>query len=221
MKEPLIIPTADGSNTVKHAVTGELYHSDRGARGESLHVFIEAGLEYSAALNPGKQIKIFEIGFGTGLNAWLTLERAAQSGINIDYRTIELYPVSAETAAGLGYTDNSAFLELHAAEWEKPGQVTEHFLLTKYNSPLESFDFTGFSSTFDLIYFDAFAPDVQPELWTPQVMSRMYGILAPGGILVTYSAKGSVKQALREAGFSIERLPGALGKRHMIRATKE
>lgn len=212
------MPTADGSNTLRHTALGELYHSDRGAVGESLHVFIEAGLDYVASHK--KKIRIFEAGLGSGLNAWLTLEKSAGAGTCIDYHAIELYPLDVETAVNLGYSDDGKFRRLHESSWETTVGIADGFSLTKYHAALESFDFTKFSVTFDLIYFDAFSPDVQPRLWSVGIMEKMAGILACGGVLVTYSAKGSVKEALRAAGFSIERLPGALGKRHMIRAVK-
>ncbi len=160
---------------------------------------------------------VFEVGFGTGLNAWLTFRRAAETGRRVDYQVVELYPVEREDAARLNYTDDPLFLELHDAAWDGARhEVGAGCGLTKYRADLLRFDFAPLAGRFDVIYFDAFAP----ELWSAEVMERMFSILKPGGVLVTYSAKGTVKQALRTAGFEVVRLPGALGKRHMVRAVK-
>ncbi len=211
------LETEDGSLTVRHPVLGELYHSDRGAVGEAEHVYIRAGFEAVSVREPA----VFEVGFGTGLNAWLTLQRAAETGRRVDYRAIELYPVERGDAGRLNYTDDPLFLELHDAAWDGVRhEVGAGCGLTKYRADLLRFDFAPLAGRFDVIYFDAFAPDVQPELWSAEVMERMFSILKPGGVLVTYSAKGTVKQALRTAGFEVVRLPGALGKRHMVRAVK-
>lgn len=211
------LKTEDGSMTVRHPVLGELYHSDRGAVGEAEHVYIRAGFETVSA----GEAAVFEVGFGTGLNAWLTLRRAAETGRRVDYRAVELYPVEREDAGRLNYTTEPLFEQLHEVPWDGARhEVGAGCGLTKYRADLLTFDFTPLAGCFDVIYFDAFAPDVQPELWSAEVMERMFSILRPGGVLVTYSAKGTVKQALRAAGFEVVRLPGALGKRHMVRAVK-
>ena len=206
---------------------GELYHSERGAIGESEHVFIRMGLDYvlyhshSPYNNmPPKEIKIFDVGFGSGLNAWLTLQRFVEKGFSVDYHAVEFYPIDPETAIALVYTDSPLFAAMHRCAWESSQEITSGFKLTKYQAALENFVFPVFSPNFDLIYFDAFAPCTQPELWNAVVMEKMYKMLASDGVLTTYSAKGSVKRALRHAGFIVERLPGALGKRHMLRAVK-
>lgn len=206
--------TADGSDTLRHPVTGDTYHSLRGAVGESLHVFINNGL----ATVGKSEISVLEMGLGSGLNAWLTLEYSTLHGMRIDYTGIELYPVSAETARKLNYTADPLFMALHEAVWEKPVSLTQKFTLTKTGTDFSTMIFTR---TFDIVYFDAFSPDSQPELWTAERFSKLYEAIIPGGTLVTYSAKGTVKRALREAGFEVERLAGALGKRHMLRATKD
>ncbi len=211
------LKTADGSMTVRHPVLGELYHSDRGAVGEAEHVYIRAGFD---AVSAG-EAAVFEVGFGTGLNAWLTFRRAAETGRRVDYRAIELYPVEREDAGRLNYTTEPLFEQLHEVPWDGAlHEVGAGGGLTKYRADLLTFDFTPLAGCFDVIYFDAFAPDAQPELWSAEVMERMFSILRPGGVLVTYSAKGTVKQALRAVGFEVVRLPGALGKRHMVRAVK-
>ncbi len=214
-----LLETADGSLTLRHEVLGELYHSDRGAVGEAEHVYIRAGLD--RALKERTAVSVFEVGFGTGLNGWLTCLRAQETGVKIDYRAVDLYPVGMATVRRLNYTSDPVFMSLHDLPWDgAPHTVSEYFTLTKYEADLLSFDFVSLNGRFDVVYFDAFAPDVQPELWSEEVMRRMYAILGPGGALTTYSAKGTVKRALRTAGFEVFRLPGALGKRHMLRAVK-
>ena len=164
---------------------------------------------------------MFEVGFGTGLNAWLTARRAQESRLQIDYHAIDLYPLDDETLRGMHYTDDSRFVRMHAVLWDGIAhEWTEGVSLTKYAADLTTFDFTRLAERFDLVYFDAFAPDAQPELWSEEIMGGMFTLLRPGGVLVTYSAKGTVKQALRAAGFEVTRLPGALGKRHMVRAVR-
>lgn len=220
------LKTEDGSLTLRHAVLGELYHSDRGAVGEAEHVYIRAGLDLVAAERDAaadeRPIAVFEVGFGTGLNAWLTAERVAELGLAVDYRAIDLYPLAEETWRALHYTENPLFEWMHGVSWDGKAHRWDEgqFSLTKFRADLVTFDFSAMGSTFDVVYFDAFAPDAQPELWSEAVMTAMYRILRPGGVLVTYSSKGSVKQALRAVGFEVSRLPGALGKRHMVRARK-
>ncbi|MDR0955109.1 MAG: tRNA (5-methylaminomethyl-2-thiouridine)(34)-methyltransferase MnmD [Rikenellaceae bacterium] len=216
---PEIVPTEDGSPTLRHPALGEMYHSLRGAVGESEHVFIRAGFDRIEK----PHLRIFEMGFGTGLNALLTLRRAHEAGKTVEYLAVERYPVAPEVASALGYEspDNrffDAFEAMHRAPWGEAVEVDPRFRLTKVCGSLPEIEF---DAIFDVIYFDAFAPDTQPELWTEAIFRRLYEHTAPGGVLVTYSAKGTVKQALRSAGYRVERLPGALGKRHMIRAVKD
>lgn len=215
---PDILPTDDGSYTLRHPVLGDTYHSTRGAVGEAEHVFILNGFDRIEK----PHIRLFEMGFGSGLNALLTLKRARERGKTVDYRAAELYPVDPKTAAQLNYTAENdplrdAFLTMHASPWETPVQIDSHFRLTKQQKSLPEIEF---DTIFDVVYFDAFAPDTQPELWTAEIFRKLYEQTAPGGILVTYSAKGTVKEALRAAGYEVGRLPGALGKRHMLRAEK-
>lgn len=208
----MILTTDDGSQTIRHDTLGELYHSSRGAVGEAMHVYIEPMI--ALRLN---NIRIFEVGFGSGLNAILALE----SGLTIDYHAIELFPIEAKVAATLDYaTTYSHFMELHTARWGEKAAITPNFKLTKYQADLETFDFEPLNNSIDIIFFDAFAPDTQPMLWSEKVMQRMYNILTTNGLLTTYCAKGTVKQALRNSGFTVQRYPGALGKRHMIIAKK-
>lgn len=210
-----IILTDDGSNTIRHELLGELYHSDRGAVGESEYVYIRQGLEYMA--QGCEEVKVFEVGFGTGLNAWLTWEYARAKDIRVCYEAVERYPLDMATVRDLKYTDDKRFEELHRVESEV---LDKWFTLTKYEEDLTDFDPELLAGQFDVVYFDAFAPEVQPDLWCEETMRKMYRLLRPGGVLVTYSAKGIVKENLRSAGFEVGRLKGALGKRHMLRAVR-
>jgi len=217
--KPDIVISEDGSPTLRHPLSGETYHSTRGAVGESEHVFIRAGFDQIDK----PHIRVFEMGFGSGLNALLTLIRAEQTGKTVDYHTAELYPIDPEVADSLHFpvAENrysAPYKKMHRSPWEVPVDITSCFRLTKRQKSLAEIEF---DTIFDVIFFDAFAPDTQPELWTVDVFRKLYTHTAPGGILVTYSAKGTVKQALREAGYEVKRLPGALGKRHMLRATKK
>ncbi len=171
--------------------------------------------------------RILEMGFGTGLNAWLTLEEAQRQGRRVEYVAVEKYPVSEQIAATLGYTDDQRFGFMHSVAWGEWAQIspastspaTPAFRLLKLQGDVAEMLETA-PGVFDLVYWDAFAPDTQPELWTAKIFSRVAEKMVQGGVLVTYSAKGEVRRALQTAGFSVERLPGALGKRHMTKATK-
>ena len=227
LKREFII-TEDGSHTLFVPELNEHYHSIHGAIQESMHVFIQTGLN---TFTDKKDISIFEVGFGTGLNALLTLREAISQQKNIKYTTIEKYPIRLEEIEILNYPNalggelKNEFELLHNADWgsfsnidlnkNKTGEAT--FNLKKVHLDLRNF---APENTFDLIYFDAFSPNVQPELWSEEVFNTMYQCLNVGGILVTYSAKGFVKRNLRSAGFLVKRLPGPLGKREMLRASK-
>lgn len=210
---PEIVATSDGSQTLRHHITGETYHSVNGAVAESTHVFIRNGFE----AHPAGHVRILEAGFGSGLNALLTLHAAEKADRSVDYTAVELYPVAPEIARGMIYSSDPLFVQMHDAPWNEKYRVTQEFSLTKIHGDLAD---TRFETIFDIVYYDAFAPDSQPELWTGEIFGRIYDALAPGGILVTYSAKGDVKRALRSAGFEVRRLEGAPGKRHMLRAVK-
>lgn len=215
-----LIETGDGSLTLRHEQLGELYHSDRGAVGEAEHVYIRAG--FDAVIQQKEEIAVFEVGFGSGLNCYLTYRQALANRKRVDYSAIDLYPIGVGTARQLHYTDDPVFLTLHELPWdgERHAVDGDRFSLTKYRADLSTFDFSALAERFDVVYFDAFAPDVQPELWSETIMHRLFYSLKPEGVWVSYSAKGAVKQALRAAGFEVFRLPGALGKRHMLRAVK-
>ncbi len=204
----------------------EIYHSRHGAIQESKHVFIEAGLNtVLQGLPPAEPVKIFEVGFGTGLNALLTMLEAEKRDLKVSYTSIELYPVEIETIKALNYTDilgyqfcYGPYHSLHLVRWNEEHPVTPHFAFKKINASLLEYELPA--QAYHLIYFDAFAPEHQPEMWSATVFKKMHETLKPGGILVTYCSKSIVQKAMKEAGFSIEKLPGPPGKREMLRARK-
>lgn len=216
-----IITTADGSKTIQIEDWNEQYHSVHGAVQEALHVFIKHGLH---ALNL-KSINILELGFGTGLNAFITLLEAERNQKNINYTGVEAYPVLEEELAQLNYTSalnaenrTEEFWKLHRVDWELTSQITNNFTLTKQQKLFENINDL---ESYHLIYFDAFGARVQPELWDEPMFKRMYKALKHNGMLVTYAAKGSVRRAMQAAGFLVEKLPGPPGKREMLRALKK
>lgn len=218
--ERKIITTADGSRTIQIPDWGEQYHSKHGAIQEAYHVFIENGL----ALFRDRRLSILEIGFGTGLNAFITFLEAGKRKLEIDYDGVEKYPVSPEELEQLNYVSElnadgyeATFLKMHALPWEGVHPVDVNFRLTKRQLDFGAIDD---QESFNLVYFDAFGARVQPELWTEEIFSKMYRALKAGGVLVTYSAKGSVRRAMQSVGFEVERLPGPPGKREMLRARK-
>lgn len=216
--------TADGSYTVALPQLGVTYHSMHGAVQESLHVFINAGLGSVLPRNDGSTpLHILEMGFGTGLNALLTLQYALQHRVAVSYVAVERFPLEDETLAALGYGGGEDgrwtdyFRLLHRAAWEIPVQLHPLFCLHKYPADFQDFHPVGL---FDLVYYDAFAPNVQPELWTSDIFRKLYAVLQPGGVLTTYCAKGDVRRTLLAEGFVVEKLPGPPGKREMLRARK-
>jgi len=219
-----IIKTADGSSTIFLPEWNEHYHSKHGAIQEAFHVFIKTGLHHFAEKFSPQQISILEIGFGTGLNTLITLLEAKEMKVSIDYTGLEAYPVSVEELQALDYSNHfpeeiavGAFQKIHKAAWEKKVAILPFFELQKKQMFFKDIQA---KEDFDLIYFDAFGPRVQPELWTEEVFLNMYRALKMGGVLVTYSAKGSVRRAMQAVGFVVERLQGPPGKREMLRATK-
>jgi tRNA U34 5-methylaminomethyl-2-thiouridine-forming methyltransferase MnmC len=216
-----IVISEDGSHTLFVPELNEHYHSIHGAIQESRHVLIEAGL--NAIEDTGSKIKILEIGFGTGLNAYLTLVASINLSFQIDYAAIELNPLPFETAELLNYPklistkDPDAFKSIHAAKWNEKVDISTNFTIHKVLGSLLE---VVLELDFKLIYFDAFAPEKQPELWTLEVFQKMYNSLKSGGILVTYCAKGQVRRNMQAAGFKVARLPGPPFKREMLRATK-
>lgn len=216
-----IVHTADGSKTIQLPQWGEQYHSMHGALQEALHVFIGKGL----CQFENRPLELLEVGFGTGLNALLTLVEAPVRKLSIRYTGLEAYPVATAEWQQLNYPDllearedaRQNFEALHRAPWEVDVPVTPSFTLRKLKVDIRTFE--G-EPAYDLIYFDAFGARVQPELWTDLIFGRMFRSLRPGGSLVTYSAKGSVRRAMQQVGFEVERLPGPPGKREMLRASK-
>ena len=215
--------TRDGSTTLFVPALNEHYHSTNGALQESLHVFIRAGLEQALARQP--QVRLLEVGFGTGLNALLTLQHVVGRPESIQYDALEKHPLDWELIAAMHFEKfilNPELMDyvpqLHQAPWEKAVPLLPNFELTKLQAALESQALpAGF---YNLVYFDAFAPEKQPELWTDEIFSRLFAAMAPGGILVSYCAKGSFKRSLKAAGFTLEALPGPAGKREMTRACR-
>ncbi|HBX53771.1 MAG: SAM-dependent methyltransferase [Bacteroidetes bacterium RIFOXYA12_FULL_35_11] len=215
--------TSDGSHTLYVPELNEHYHSIHGSIQESRHIFIDAG--FNALTRNQKEIKILEIGFGTGLNALLTLQECSTKNSIVSYYGIEAHPLFPEIYSQLNYVSflkqegsENYFRMLHESAWEKQIKISENFYLTKIHRDLR--EYTPPVNEFDLIYFDAFGPDVQPELWSVEIFEKLYKSLKTGGILTTYSCKGNVKRALKSAGFLIEKLPGPPGKREIIRSLK-
>ncbi len=208
--------TDDGSPTLWSGQYGETYHSGFGAVTESLHVFIEAGFKQTSA-NP---LYIFEMGFGTGLNALLTLKYALQRDLRVNYHSVETFPVPPEIASNIVVEPElkETFLKLHKAEWNEPVAISSEFELLKIKQNLIEWQP---KEMYHLVYFDAFSPESQPELWTGDIFQKIYDMLYNGGILTTYCAKGYVRRNMIAAGFKVERLPGPPGKREMLRAVKE
>ncbi|APG65321.1 SAM-dependent methyltransferase [Tenacibaculum todarodis] len=217
MKREIII-TSDGSSTINLPDWNEQYHSKNGSINETYHVFINSGLK----LVENDTVSILEIGFGTGLNCFITY---LESEKPVDYVGVEAYPVSAEEVEKMNFIsvlkaekESEAFNKIHSVPWEEKHQVTDSFSILKRKQFFEDIDDV---EAFNLIYFDAFGARVQPELWTEAIFTKMYNALKPNGILVTYSAKGSVRRAMIAVGFAVERLPGPPGKREMLRAIKK
>lgn len=220
--KPEIELTADGSHTLFVPELNEHYHSVNGAVQESTHIFINTGLHRCSK----NDINIFEIGFGTGLNAFLTLLDLKDKPLKVNYITIEKYPLSQDLIQQLNYaeqtgrdSDKGLYNLLHLAVWEKTCRISSNFTLRKLEGDFTTFDFDTIKDI-DLIYFDAFAPDKQADMWTQELFDKLYSICNQGAILVTYCAKGIVRRMMQQSGFKVERLPGPPGKREMLRATK-
>lgn len=216
-----IITSGDGSHTLFLPHLNETYHSHHGALAESIHVFIEKGLSFIAE---GKNaVHILEIGLGTGLNALLTLNAAKTNQINVSYTSLEPFPLPEEIYLQLNYAElisgslKEDLLQIHKAEWENIHELHNNFHFCKHKKTLQNFET---ETKFDLIYFDAFAPNKQPEVWSIDNMKKCYQLLLQGGALVTYCAQGQFRRDLKAAGFVIESLPGPPGKKEMTRGLK-
>ena len=215
-----LVTTSDGSHTIFVPELNEHYHSVHGAVQESMTVFIRNGLGYCKA-DPAS---ILEIGFGTGLNALLTASVCASTNRKVLYTSIEKYPLAEDILSSLnhysfaGQDGKSLFNSIHYSEWGSYQKISDYFSLKKVNCDIINDRLEG---RFDLVYFDAFGPDKQPEMWTFSVFKKIFDVTSDNGILVTYSAKGEVKRTLKACGFNISLLPGPIGKRQMIRAIRE
>jgi tRNA U34 5-methylaminomethyl-2-thiouridine-forming methyltransferase MnmC len=210
--------TSDNSPTLYLEELNETYHSVHGAQQESEHVYIKSGL---SEFNGNNDVRIFEMGFGTGLNVLLTRNYAKENGMRIHFTSVELYPLPIDIWSQLNYTSNllekEFFTSIHQSTWGENTVIDPDFELVKHKISLAEVDY---ESEFDLIYFDAFGPDKQPDMWTINIFEKMYKMLDKGGVFVTYSAKGQVRRDLQSAGFKVERIPGPPGKREMLRARK-
>lgn len=223
MEEIKIEITEDGSHTLYVPAIDEHYHSIHGAIQESSHVYIEAGLRACDK----DEIHLLEIGFGTGLNAFLSLFETESRNIKIIYHTVERYPLSEEKVSALNYPLliapqlSDTFVLLHSSPWETPIDISSRFSLVKHR-----FDFSKPAqfdpqTIFDVVFYDAFAPDKQPEMWTLEIFEKIFSLCSHGAIFTTYCAKGAVRRTLQAAGFVVERLPGPPGKREMLRGRKK
>lgn len=226
--ERQVVITGDGSSTIHLPEWDEQYHSKHGAIQEAYHVFIKHGLHHFCHSERSEEsqntISILEIGFGTGLNAFITLLEVEKLKLNIDYFGVEGYPVLLEEINQLNYSkelnvseQDDLFKRLHENTWDEKHKITLDFSLTKQQ---KFFNKINEVEVYNIIYFDAFGARVQPELWTEAIFKKMYEALKINGVLVTYSAKGSVRRAMQSVGFTVERLPGPPGKREMLRAIK-
>jgi tRNA U34 5-methylaminomethyl-2-thiouridine-forming methyltransferase MnmC len=217
-----IFLTEDGSHSLMSETFGDSYHSKFGAIQESQHVFINAALNYQ--IEKGKKdLTVLEIGFGTGLNALMTFREAERRALKVNYWTFEKYPLSMEQVEALNYSEklemsNTVLMEMHACNWNENNQLASNFMFKKLQDDCQTVDFRDFA---DIIYFDAFAPQIQPELWEIPLLTRLFDALKFDGVLTTYCAKGAVKRALKQVGFQLESLEGPMGKREMIRAIKK
>lgn len=221
MQNQIIKITSDGSSTIYLPEMDEQYHSMNGAVTESNHVFIEKGYLFCTKKNP----VVFEVGFGTGLNCLLTAYRAEMLKQPTIYFSVEKYPVSLSIARQLNYgplvSEQACewFEEIHSCEWEKMIRISKFFRLCKLNMDITE-NRLQLDTKCNVVYFDAFGPDKQPEMWAPGIFKQLSGIVAHGGVFVTYSAKGQVRRDLATAGFCMERLPGPPGKKEMLRGIK-
>jgi tRNA U34 5-methylaminomethyl-2-thiouridine-forming methyltransferase MnmC len=218
-----IVISEDGSNTLYLPELNETYHSLHGAVQESEHVFLKQGLMHFA--QKSRKMTVLEVGFGTGLNALLTYRLAMNEGMQVDYHTIEAFPLPEEIVKQLNYPSIFAaekldefFQYLHSCAWEKDHRLAADFIFHKYLTKLEDFNPPLLKA--DVVFYDAFAPSKQPEMWETDIFRKLYGLMNPGGILVSYCASGQFKRNLKAAGFKVESLPGPPGKKEMTRAEK-
>ena len=217
-----LIQTEDGSHSLHSSKFDASYHSLHGAIQETQTVFIDAALNFKSAFN--KQISILGVGFGTGLNAFMTYLEANKQKLDIQYTGVEAYPIDMHLAEQLNYpemleanSEQGSFLDMHRSE-NNFDRLSLHFNFCKRTIPVEELDY---KEIFDIIYYDAFAPSTQPELWKTDILTQMFRALKPNGLLTTFCAKGSFKRCLKSIGFRIEAIPGPIGKREITRAHKD
>lgn len=201
--------TADGSHTIYVPDLDEHYHSVNGAVQEAMHVYIRAGLQACSL----PEVSVLEIGFGTGLNAMLSARDAAERSISLRYTSIEKYPLTKEVYENLNYEVQA----LHTLAWNEWTKVSPSFSLYKMEADICS---CSFPDRYDVVYYDAFGPDKQPNVWSQEIFDRIVAAMNPGGVLTTYCAKGEVRRMLQRAGLTVERLQGPPGKREMLRGKK-
>lgn len=217
-----LIITSDGSHSVLNTALDETYHSRHGAIQESQHVFIRHGLEFILQRNTAKDISIFEVGFGTGLNALLTVQFALGNPVNIRYCSLEAFPLEQSIWSKLNYGDSLGaahiFAALHQAPWSGLHTILPNFKLQKLHTTLEEVELKH--DSFELVYYDAFAPSKQPEMWEMPLLKKIVSTIAKHGVFVTYCAKGQLKRDLAALGLEVETLPGPPGKKEMVRAIK-
>ena len=214
-----LVNTIDGSNSLKNLIINDSYHSKYGAINESKHIFINNGLKRISK----KKIRVLEIGFGTGLNALLTQLYCDKKEKRITYHTIDNLPLKEEIYSSLNYCDQlkidkNIFLKIHSSLWENEIELSNFFVLKKMK-----YDFTKilFNEKYDLIYFDAFSPSKQPEMWTLNNFKKLYDCLNTNGVLITYSSKGDVKRIMKKVGFNVSSVEGPTGKREITLASKD
>lgn len=214
--------SSDGSKTLYWEEYDETYHSIHGAKTESEHVFIQSGLNYYLNTSNTKQLSVFEMGFGTGLNTILSYLFSIKNNLHIQYETLEAFPLQKHEYECLDYSsllkiNKQIVYNFHECKWNQPNTICPNFKFTKWNTTIQEFTT---NNKFDVIFYDAFAPSSQPELWTKEIFQFLYQLLNKKGILVTYCAKGQVKRDLKEVGFQVEAIPGPPRKREITRAKK-
>jgi tRNA U34 5-methylaminomethyl-2-thiouridine-forming methyltransferase MnmC len=214
-----IITTEDGSHTVYHPEINDHFHSIHGAFRESMHVYIRSGFSY----HPSADVSILEIGFGTGLNVLLTLKQAREEKRKVRYDSVDKFVLPAEITDILNYSGFSESIDagwlstIHDLSWNADHEISDFFSFRKILADINDLKFTR---KYDIVYFDAFAPDKQPDMWTEEIFLKIYNAMNPGGLLTTYSSKGEVKRKFQHCGFIVEKIPGAPGKREMLRCFK-
>jgi tRNA U34 5-methylaminomethyl-2-thiouridine-forming methyltransferase MnmC len=222
MENLKIITTSDGSHSLLNTILNETYHSHHGAVQESTHVFIDNGLKFWQEKNPGKPVHVFEVGFGTGLNALLSIEQASLSSSLFSYTSIEAFPLVKEMWSQLNYAHTpeavDIYNQLHSAPWNESIKIQSNIEFTKLHTTLQQLNLD--TCYYDVVFFDAFAPNKQPEMWELPIIKKVADAMKAGGVFVTYCAKGQLKRDLKTAGLEVQTLPGPPGKKEMVRAIK-